>query len=600
MNVRIAVAGATLLSFSLACSSGGSGGPSLSISPPSLTITAGSTPAGFTATLNGTSATISWSLAGPGSLTGTTGATTTYTPPAADTLPTATTATLTATAGTLTANATININPPAVNLTISPLMLTIVAGGTPKLFTATQTGATNPISWSLTGPGTFSPSTGTTTTYTPPLGVTSQTTATLTATAGALVANASITITVPAAITVTGTVIAVNGSPVSGASISIGAQNAITDSTGTFTISNVTPPYTLVAVSGKVGLVYQELTLPGPTIVFINLNPTPPQQGTVTGNITPATNLGVSGYQTTVAWGSPETSIYTYYSNFSANPYSLSLNWLGPASTTGNLHVLQTQLHSVTGLPVAYTGYQTKQGVVVAASGTTTMQDMTMNSVTTANLSGTVTVPAQYTLDGNVIFLAFADKANLILASDSSTPSAFSYLMPANISATVTLLSLAVDATTNVTSGAFVAGVMPNASGVSVVVPAGSTPGSPPDAATSVTTATNFTWTAYTGGINIIALVGSGTNPTYYIYTAATTTTIPNLTAQGLPLPSGGVAYSWYIYGLAPFVNLDAFATGNNLSPFAEGIFSILFKPPIGLSNYSYSFMNSSRSFTTQ
>jgi alpha-tubulin suppressor-like RCC1 family protein len=112
MNVRVAITGAIPLLFS-ACGSGGPGAtPSLRVSPPASTVTAGITAgAGFTATLTGPSETVSWSLspAGAGVLSTPTGSTTSYTAPAS--AASGTTVTLTATAGGLTANATITIQP---------------------------------------------------------------------------------------------------------------------------------------------------------------------------------------------------------------------------------------------------------------------------------------------------------------------------------------------------------------------------------------------------------------------------------------------------------------------------------------------------------
>ena len=599
MSVRIRIAGVALLSLCFACGGGGSNGPSLTITPATLTVTSGSTPAGFTATLTGSTAAIAWSLSGPGSISTTSGTSTSYTPPAS--LAASTTAILTATAGTLTASATITINVPAINLTVSPQTLTVAAGTAATTFTATLTGSSNAIAWSLSGLGSISTMAGTTTSYTPPISVTSTTTATLTATAGAsLTASATITINVPAPITVTGTFVALNNLPVAGAGISIGAKNAITDANGSFTISNVTPPYDLVAVSGKVGVVYQGLTLTSPTIVLYNSLPTLPNTGTVMGSVSPTTLLTAANYTTSVAWGSPETTIFADSNSFSTNPFSLTLDWFGPASTTGNLHVLQWLNNSTTNLPTSYSGYQTKSGVVVAASGTTSNQDMTMGSVTSANLTGTLTVPTAYSPVFNVLTLTWGDGATMILAADSGPPgSTFNYVMPSGVGATVTILALATS--TGVASGAFMSGLAPNATNVSMVVPAASTQGIPADAATGITTAQAFTWTPFAGGIDLVIFQPNlSTDPTYYVFTAATTTTIPDLSAQALGLPTGAHSYSWYVYGLAPFATLNAFASANYLTPFTEGLFSILIKPPPSIPNYSYSLTENGRTFKTQ
>ena len=84
-----------------------------------------------------------------------------------------------------------NNNP---SLSVSPNAITVTAGGTAVSFTATLSNATGTVSWTLTGPGSLTPSTGTTTSYTPPAAVASATTATLTASAAGLTGNSTITI----------------------------------------------------------------------------------------------------------------------------------------------------------------------------------------------------------------------------------------------------------------------------------------------------------------------------------------------------------------------------------------------------------------------
>ena len=223
-----------------------------------------------------------------------------------------------------------------------------------------------------------------------------------------------------------------------------------------------------------------------------------------------------------------------------------------------------------------------------------------MGSVTSANLNGTLTVPTAYSPVFNVLTLTWGDGATMILAADSGPPgSTFNYVMPSGVGATVTILALATS--TGVASGAFMSGLAPNATNVSMVVPAASTQGIPADAATGITTAQAFTWTPFAGGIDLVIFQPNlSTDPTYYVFTAATTTTIPDLSAQALGLPTGAHSYSWYVYGLAPFATLNAFASANYLTPFTEGLFSILIKPPPSIPNYSYSLTENGRTFKTQ
>ncbi|GIW35405.1 carboxypeptidase regulatory-like domain-containing protein [Meiothermus sp.] len=107
-----------LLSMSLiplltACPGGGGGTtPTLTVSPTTATLTAGTGNQTFNATLSNATGTINWALSpNVGTLSATTGTSVTYTPPA--TVASSTAVQLTATSGTLTATANITVNPPA-------------------------------------------------------------------------------------------------------------------------------------------------------------------------------------------------------------------------------------------------------------------------------------------------------------------------------------------------------------------------------------------------------------------------------------------------------------------------------------------------------
>ena len=123
---------------------------------------------------------------------------------------------------------------------------------------------------------------------------------------------------------------------------------------------------------------------------------------------------------------------------------------------------------------------------------------------------------------------------------------------------------------------------------------------SPPAAATGVNLGTNFTWTAFTGGISLAIFRPTGATPTYWIFTADAQTTIPDLTAEGLGLPTGG-GYLWFVYGFAPFASIDAFAAGNNI-PLQPALLLPLTsaKVPAGFPVYNMCYTNLGRAFTTQ
>ena len=108
MKRAIVILASTLLLLLAAC--GGSTTPSLTVSPTSVTVTAGDGPVSFSATLSGASGAISWNLSpNLGTLSSNSGPSVSYTPPA--TVASEQTVTLTASAAGLNANATITIEP---------------------------------------------------------------------------------------------------------------------------------------------------------------------------------------------------------------------------------------------------------------------------------------------------------------------------------------------------------------------------------------------------------------------------------------------------------------------------------------------------------
>ena len=114
MKKVVVILASILLLLLAAC--GGSTTPSLTVSPTSVTVTAGDGPTSFNATLSGASGAISWSLSpNLGTLSSNSGPSVSYTPPA--TVPTEQTVTLTASAAGLSASATITVEPRKTDVT---------------------------------------------------------------------------------------------------------------------------------------------------------------------------------------------------------------------------------------------------------------------------------------------------------------------------------------------------------------------------------------------------------------------------------------------------------------------------------------------------
>ena len=466
-------------------------------------------------------------------------------------------------------------------------------------FTGTLNNTTGTISWSLTGPGSVTPTSGSTTSYTPPTTLAASTIATLTASAGAgLNASAAITITPPPAITVSGTVVDSAFKKFPGVSVIIGSQNTVTDTNGQFTIANVTPPYDLTALvtiasGAKSASVYRGLSRVDPTISVQLSTTVTNSTGMVFGSIVGADPLGTSGDLTEVVWGSSQPPmVQSFPVAPSSPPYILELSWPPDVpAITGNVHALQWALDSH-GMPASYKGYAVSTGVIVASGGSTN-QNLVMSAPSTTTVGGSVILPSGIPAASKAGILVFDDLAEITVADDGVPvlPNSFSYLFP-NISGATAAIAA---------GGATEAGGSPEATGlvsaeisgialgttnVALTLPTPISGILPADVATSVGTATDFSWTAVTGGnaVYLFEVTGAPTQVSYFVFTTATTARIPDLTAQGLGLPSGA-SYQWTVFAVGPHSSLDSAAGAKAYFPTGNARFTALTKP---------------RSFTTQ
>src|SRR5262249_20699853 len=158
--------------------------------------------------------------------------------------------------------------PPAI--VITPTTAQLSAGSAPVEFTASLSGATDAIVWSLDGPGHLSRTTGTTVTYTPPAAIPGDTAVTLSASGAGVTQRAIIGLSRPATIVVSGRVLDVSRAPVPGITVIIGDRTTVTDEDGRFSLADVPTPYVLTALSvaSNEAVVYQGLTRPDPTILW--------------------------------------------------------------------------------------------------------------------------------------------------------------------------------------------------------------------------------------------------------------------------------------------------------------------------------------------
>lgn len=398
--------------------------------------------------------------------------------------------------------------------------------------------------------------------------VTSSTTFTLTATgsSGNSTMTAPVTVAAgPVTIAVNGTVTDEYGALDPGQTVLITntsaafSQSALSSATGTFSVANVPTPYdaTVLDSGGTVVVKYLGLTRADPTLMDLVVAATP-LSSSLAGQLSGGTFPQTSGYQTNMFFASPQTNLSNgALSVSSSGAYSETVDWAGPSMTTGTLYALQ--VHTVSGLPTDYS-YGTKSNVLLQDMGALTGQNIALSAVTAGSLSGTVTVPAGYTLSSIGAYFVPGAGALVQAFSDNSPSTSFNYVSPAVPNSTLDLL---VQASAGGSSILLFKkeGISANTTGIAATIVAPPSQLLPVTAATGVTVSTQFTWTN-TAGVYLFAATGSGVS--YYVFTTATTGTIPDLSGAGVQLPASA-AYQWLVVGIAPQTTVDSLAVSGGL-----------------------------------
>lgn len=366
-------------------------------------------------------------------------------------------------------------------------------------------------------------------------------------------------------ITVNGKVIDSVGLSVASATVVIiGKGSTTTDSTGSFSFTGVTTPYTIAttAASGAYVTIAMGVTRADPTLTSFNSTAVA-NNGTVTGVFTGTTNPGLSTTrQNNFLFESPETSSRNQVTGGTLSAadagYSLPVSWYGTTTTTGTVHALQVTRNATSGLPVTYPFYGNLANVVLANGNTAAMKNVPGSAVTAQLLSGTVTVP-------NVSSLALVDRTmsvqlglgSIPLASEDGGTTTFSYQAPMISNATMTMSATAKGPLTSAASqqrtSSFVRyGLPPNMSGVNFTLPSPPQLSIPADTATGIVLATQaFSWAPMTpAGIYTATMISITPLRAFVIFTTDTSVTLPSTTELGLGSLPANTQLTWGVTGI--------------------------------------------------
>ena len=370
----------------------------------------------------------------------------------------------------------------------------------------------------------------------------------------------TINITVPggSTITVNGFVRDFGGEPIAGAAVIIPGKAAVTSGTdGSFSIAGVVTPYdvTFIVSSAQLASTYMGLTRSDPTLHALYQFFSTPNNASISGNV-PI----VSGTTTRVMYVSGDMS-WSTTSNSGGGTYGISVSWRGTTTTLdGTIHVLRWA--NATGMPTSYEAYGNRT-LTVSAGGTFAGNNFTAGQLTNPaemNISGTVTRPsASYNLYGRSLYLGFGNSITYLAFESGTLGDNLSYSVPSITGATFGVVAYSSFGSRN--ANYFKSGIAAGSQSVSIPLAEVPQLSLPVNGGTGVDTSTTFLFSQGGGtGVNFVQLGGSGSDPDFSILLSGGSFTIPNLTQQGLGLPSNR-PYGWQVERYFPFASMDEAAS---------------------------------------
>jgi hypothetical protein len=370
----------------------------------------------------------------------------------------------------------------------------------------------------------------------------------------------TINITVPggATITVNGFVKDYGDQPVVGAAVLIHGKPPVTSGTdGSFSIAGVTTPYdvTFIVSSAHIASTYKGLTRTDPTLHFVGQFFSPQNTATISGSV-PV----VSGRTTQVLYVSGDMSWYTT-AIAGSGTYNLSVSWRGTNTTlNGTIHVLRWVTAS--GIPTSYDAYG-NDALTVSAGGSFQGNNFTAGQLTDPaemNISGAVTRPSSsYNLSERDLYIGFGNSIAYIAGESGTIGDNLSYTVPSVGGATFGIVAYA--SFNSRSAFYFKSGIA--AGSQSVTIPLAEAPqlSLPVNGGTNVDTTTSFLFTQGGGtGVNFVEMSSTSSDPIFFILTSGNSISVPNLTQQGLGLPSNRT-YSWGVTRYFPFSSMDEAAS---------------------------------------
>jgi len=348
------------------------------------------------------------------------------------------------------------------------------------------------------------------------------------------------------------------GKVIANATVQIGAEQVSSDDKGLFTVDDVGESYDVSMLVDGTGWVFQGLTLRNPTLQIYSGSPS--RYTYVDCDFKPGT-AKVANEELTVAMSTPTGGVETTDVGTDAKFY-VRPQWEGSANTTGTAHALYWTVNPATKLPAVYKAYDTKtQALADGIDGSLITFDIGSTTPFTAKaITGTVT-PYGEGSRTNSVFMRFSSGASIQIVDHEPTLDAFSYLAPEQISnASFTVAAW---------EGSYYGplglvhrnGVSPGEGVGALDIPAPPTVLTPPNSATNVDDATNFSFKASpdNAGTFLVVLNNLDEIQRLYIVTTQKKFTVPNV-VDGAFVLAQGTEYEWWVETHGSFATVDAMA----------------------------------------
>lgn len=374
----------------------------------------------------------------------------------------------------------------------------------------------------------------------------------------------------PTTIDVSGRAFGDQGFPLANARVLLlSGKVTTTNSNGEFSFEDVEPPYGLgvvrtVDIANRPPkdhvAIYPELTSPNPNVTHVGIGAGRDQHeaeilGEVTGGYFDESNP--PSFRTGVVFGAPRgfQQLLFLGSSFSFDSGSFnSIKWIGSQPLTGRLRALQWEVDG-NGFPKTYNEYGVGSELQLNDGDGLGPVDVALDqNADDGTLQGAARVPSGFQYDDGSLAAVVDDEALLTISALSSGSKSYSLVTPDVDGVSLAVQASAEPANGNASTSTFRPGLPANTNSADVELVAPPELQSPANNSSGVGPGTEFSWTAFDGGVHILELVPNNRptgNPSIYVVTDETEAKLPELKAFGVSIPANA-QYRWRVEGLGP------------------------------------------------